>query len=90
MNDAPPQEIEAVPVAVIRPGLLDRLKAQSGITSDDAFARTIGVSRATLHRLRSGEEPTLRTIVGIAHAFGLGLGEVVYMGVADEQQAVAS
>ena len=63
--------------AQIRPGLLDRLKTNSGIKSDDAFARMIGISRATLQRLKSGEEPTLRTVVGIAQAFGLALGEVV-------------
>lgn len=66
-------------VARIRPGLLDRLKDNSGIKSDDAFARTIGISRATYARLKNGEEPTLRTVVGIAHAFGLALGEVIEM-----------
>ncbi len=63
--------------AQIRPGLLDRLKQNSGIRSDEAFARMIGVSRATLGRLKTGEEPTLRTVIGIAQAFGLALGEVV-------------
>lgn len=63
--------------AQIRAGLLDRLKQNSGIKSDEAFARMIGVSRATLGRLKVGEEPTLRTVVGIAQAFGLALGEVV-------------
>lgn len=71
-------------VARIRPGLLDRLKDNSGIRNDDAFARTIGISRATLARLKAGEEPNLRTVVGIAHAFGLALGEVVEMVPADE------
>ncbi len=66
-------------VARIRPGLLDRLKENSGIRSDDAFARTIGISRATLGRLKAGEEPNLRTVIGIASAFGLALGEVVEM-----------
>lgn len=81
-------------VAVIRDGLLDRLRAQSGVRSDEAFARLIGVSRPTLQRLRNGEEPTLRSAVGIALAFGLGLGEVVEMRdvaePADELVAVAS
>ncbi|ALJ20405.1 helix-turn-helix domain-containing protein [Microbacterium sp. No. 7] len=61
----------------IRPGLLDRLKLNSGVKSDDAFARMIGVSRSTLSRLRAGDEPTIRTAWNIADAFGLGLGEVV-------------
>jgi len=73
--DIPTDEVRAV--AVIRPGLLDRLKAQAGIKSDDAFARLIGVSRATLTRYKGGEEPSMRVIVSISQAFGLGLGEVV-------------
>ncbi len=62
---------------MIRPGLLDRLKDASGIRSDDAFARTIGITRQTLSRLRAGDEPNLRTVVGIAQAFDLAFGEVV-------------
>ncbi|SDR71129.1 helix-turn-helix domain-containing protein [Microbacterium paraoxydans] len=70
-------EPQVTQTAQIRPGLLDRLKTNSGIKSDDAFARMIGISRATLQRLKSGEEPTLRTVIVIAQAFGLALGEVV-------------
>ena len=75
----PTDEAESQPVAVIREGLLDRLKMQSGIKSDDAFARLIGVSRATLARYKAGDEVSMRAAVGIAQAFGLGLGEVVEM-----------
>jgi DNA-binding phage protein len=77
----------------IRPELLDRLKQISGIRSDDAFARTIGVSRPTLARLKAGEEPSLRTVIGIMQAFGLGFGEVTVPVevIADEvPEAVAS
>ncbi len=74
-------------VAMIRPGLLERLRAQSGVRSDEAFARLIGVSRPTLQRLKAGDEPTLRSVIGIATTFGLGLGEVVEV---VERQAVAS
>lgn len=80
-------------VAVVRSGLLERLRAQSGVKSDEAFARLIGVSRPTLQRLRAGDEPTLRSVVGIAQAFGLGLGEVVEMrdiDAMDEEMSVAS
>lgn len=62
---------------VIRPGLLDRLKANNGIRSDDALARIMGISRATLQRYKNGEEPSLRAIANLADAFGLALGEVV-------------
>lgn len=67
------------PIAVIRDGLLDRLKTQAGIKSDDSFARLIGVSRATLARYKAGDEVSMRAAVGVAVAFGLGLGEVVEM-----------
>lgn len=70
--------------AALREGLIDRLKANSGIVSDDAFARTIGVSRATLSRVQAGEEPSIRVIAGIAQAFGLSLGEVAV--AVDEKQ----
>lgn len=65
-----------MPTAVIRPGLLDRLQKYSGIQSDDAFARTICTSRSTLDRVRKGDPPSIGFIVGVASAFGLGLGEV--------------
>lgn len=66
-------------VARIRPGLLDRLKAQAGIKSDDAFARLVDTSRATLVNLKNGDQPSLKTTVRIAQAFGLGIGEVIEM-----------
>lgn len=71
----------------IRPGLLDRLKDNSGIRSDEAFARMIGVSRATLTRLKAGEEPSLRAAVGVAQAFDLALGEVLVVEAVDEAVA---
>ena len=61
----------------IRPGILDRLKSNAGIASDEAFARLIGVSRATLVRVRDqGELPSAIFIAGVSLAFGLGPGEV--------------
>lgn len=90
MNN-PTGEAEAQPVAVIRDGLLDRLKTQSGIKSDDAFARLIGVSRPTLARYRAGDEVSMRAVVGIALAFGLGLGEVAEIRKpSDSEMAAAS
>ncbi|GAA4762267.1 helix-turn-helix transcriptional regulator [Microbacterium gilvum] len=77
MNKPNGEAASQPPLVMIRPGLLERLRLQSTVRSDEAFARLIGVSRPTYQRLKAGEEPTLRTIVGIAQAFGLGLGEVV-------------
>lgn len=62
----------------VRPGLLERLKTNSGITNDDAFAGAIGTSRSTLVAVRDGNrEPSIGFAVGVARAFGLGLSEVV-------------
>lgn len=69
-----PQEIQVR----VRPGLLDRLKKNADIGSDEAFARLIGSSRATLDQVRKGErEPSMAFAVGVCKAFKLGLGEVV-------------
>lgn len=78
-------------VIKVRPGLLDRLKENSGITSDEAFARTIGVSRQTLIATRNGErEPSIGFAVGVAQAFGLGLSEVVVWRPAHEEENPAA
>lgn len=62
----------------VRPGLLNRLKENAGINSDEAFARLIGSSRATLDEVRKGNrEPSMAFAIGVCKAFGLGLGEVV-------------
>lgn len=75
---------------MVRPGLLDRLRRNSGITSDDAFAAAIGTSRSTLVRIRDrGEEPSMGFAVGVAKAFGLGLGEVVVWEDADSERISA-
>ena len=80
------------PAAIIRPGLLDRLKIHNGIRSDDALARLMGISRGTLQRYRNGEEPSLGPVVRLADAFGMALGEIVVKPEPEpvEAEAVAS
>lgn len=93
MNRTDEQSVSQATAIKIRPGLLDRLKDTAGIRSDDAFARLIGISRATLASLKEGNEPSLRTVVGIAQAFGLAMGEVVVVSEtadAEERIPVAS
>lgn len=75
---------------IIRPGLLDRLKNNSGIKSDEAFARTIGTSRSTLDRVSNGEAPSIGFIAGVASAFGLGLGEVAIVAPDEHVDSVAA
>lgn len=65
------------PARIFRPGLLDRIKTNNGIQSDEALARLMGISRGTLQRYKGGEEPSLRAIANLADAFGLALGEIV-------------
>ncbi len=62
---------------VIREGLLDRLKTYSGLKTDESLAGAIGVSGATLSKLKHGAEPTAATVAGIYTAFGLTPGEVL-------------
>lgn len=71
------EQIAVQPTRIFRPGLLDRLKTNNGIQSDEALARIMGISRATLQRYKNGDEPSLRAIANLADAFGLALGEIV-------------
>lgn len=42
------------PTIRVKPGLLDIVAAKNGIKSDEALAKTLGVSRATLDRVKHG------------------------------------
>lgn len=59
----------------IREGLLKRLRTASGIQSDEAHARMLGVSRATIHRIENGEQPSAAFMASLCSTYGLGLGE---------------
>lgn len=59
----------------IKPGLLERLRNFSGITSDDAQARMLGVDRATINRVKNGEQPSAKFMAALCSSYGLGLGE---------------
>lgn len=84
MNRTDEQAVTQPQTIRVRPGLLDRLKDTAGIRSDDAFARLIGISRATLISIKEGKEPSLRSVVNIANAFGLAVGEVIVIAEATE------
>lgn len=59
----------------IKPGLLERLRTFSGITSDDAQARMLGVDRATINRVKNGDQPSAKFMAALCSSYGLGLGE---------------
>lgn len=59
----------------IRTGLLKRLRSISGISSDEAQARMMGVNRSTLHRIENGAQPSAAFMAALCTTYGLGLGE---------------
>ncbi|MGO3147123.1 MAG: helix-turn-helix domain-containing protein [Leucobacter sp.] len=59
----------------LKPGLVDRLRETRGITSEEAFARYVGVDRTTLRRVVAGSQPSGAFIACFCTSFGLGLGE---------------
>ena len=61
---------------IIRPGLLERLRRMSGVVSDAAFARLLGVGTEELAAVAAGAAPSMRFLAGISDAFGLSLGEI--------------
>ena len=75
----------------LRPGALDRVQKLSGIQSDEAFARAIGVSLSTLNRAKNGHGDSVRLIAGIAHTFGYSLGEIAMVTPAEmKEEALAA
>lgn len=59
----------------IREGLIERLRKVTGLNSDDAIARLLDVSRATIDRIKNGEQPSGKFMAALCTTFGLGLGE---------------
>ncbi|QIS21285.1 hypothetical protein [Nocardia terpenica] len=70
--------------------LLDQLKAVRGYTSDAELARALGVSPATIKRVRAGAEPSQILIASVALATGRGVGEVVKLAPIQRAAACAS
>lgn len=73
--------------SVVAPGLLEQAQERSGIRSESAFARLIGVDVAEASRLRAGGELTIRGLVGISDAFGTPLSAIVASGRAEQVAA---
>lgn len=59
----------------IKEGLIERLRENRGIASEEAFARLVGVERSTLRRIAAGSTPSGAFMASFCDAFGLGLGE---------------
>lgn len=56
---------------------LERLAALAGSPTDSALASHLGISRATLYRLRAGDAPSLGTLSRMARAFALEPGDLL-------------
>lgn len=70
----------------IRPGLLKRLRDLSGISSDEAQARMLDVSRSTINRIEKGDQPSAHFIVSVCTTYNLGLGEAFEIITDDHEQ----
>ncbi|KUM31614.1 hypothetical protein AQ436_00290 [Arthrobacter sp. EpRS66] len=72
----------------IREGLIERLRKVTGLNSDDAIARLLDVSRASIDRIKNGEQPSGKFMAALCTTFGLGLGEAFEIyDVAEEAEA---
>ncbi|MDJ1371783.1 transcriptional regulator [Gulosibacter molinativorax] len=77
-----------MPKLKLRVGVIDRVKELRSIPSDAVMARMIGVDRATLNRVRNGQEPTGRFVAGAVDAFGMGIGELFEVVASDDADQV--
>lgn len=73
----------------IKAGLLERLRTLSGINSDDAQARMLGVYRATINRIKNGDQPSAKFMAALCSSYGLGLGEAFEIYEAHDEVAAA-
>lgn len=73
----------------IKAGLLERLRTLSGINSDDAQARMLGVDRATINRIKNGDQPSAKFMAALCSSYGLGLGEAFEIYEARDEVAAA-
>lgn len=52
----------------IRPEVLDKIRAEQDLNSDEALAHHLGLSLGTIHGLRKGRTPTVPTLVRVMDA----------------------
>ena len=64
---------------VFKQGFLDRCRRMSGLQTDAAFARSIGVSKEVMSKAKRTNLVTPSMLVGLYEAYGFQPGEVVEM-----------
>lgn len=52
----------------IRPEVLDKIRTEQELPSDEALARHLGVTLGTVQGLRRGRTPSVPTLVRVMHA----------------------
>ncbi|MBV7302916.1 helix-turn-helix transcriptional regulator [Corynebacterium sp. TAE3-ERU2] len=53
---------------VIRPQIIDKIRSDRGLTSDEAVAREINVSLGTIQNIRHGRQPSFATAMRLIEA----------------------
>ena len=64
---------------VFKPGFLDRCRRMSGLQTDAAFARSIGVSKEVMSKAKRTNLVTPSMLVGLYEAYGFQPGEIAEM-----------
>ncbi|WP_420100144.1 helix-turn-helix domain-containing protein [Corynebacterium sp.] len=57
----------------IRPEVIDRARERLGCTSDEKLAVRLGMTAATIGRVRRGESPSLGTTIALLNAAAVDL-----------------
>lgn len=52
----------------INPALLDKIREDRGIPSDEKLAHYLGISLGTIRNIRAGEKPSWRTAIRVMEA----------------------
>lgn len=71
----------------IRKGLLKRMRDSTGISSEQAQARLLGVGISTIRRIDAGEQPSAGFIVAFCMTYNMGIGEAFEIVPARRAQA---
>lgn len=56
---------------MIRPELLDKIRKNKGLSSDEKLAHYLGLSLRTIRLLRAGHQPSLQTVIRVMDAAGV-------------------
>lgn len=52
----------------VNPKVIDKIRANRGLTSDEQVAREIGVTLGTISGVRNGRPPSFRTVIRLMEA----------------------